>query len=198
MTALGQLGAQVKTVQKGKEIGGVKKQAAQIEAETGNGVISQILFDGRDLLCADPFHVVPKALTGKLLDGHRQEAAQHRFRIPGADLCFAGRGDTAVEGSQQEILTHGRTLVAAFGHVAIHGGDHIQGLGDGESGGGPAKFLKSNLGWLGTEKALPDAFSRTEIDGGDDFGLAVDALALAQIIVGLAAHDLLGEASHLR
>ena len=44
----------------------------------------------------------------------------------------------------------GRTLAAPFGDVAIDGGDHFESLGDGEDGGGTAKFLEGDLGGLGT------------------------------------------------
>jgi hypothetical protein len=49
---------------------------------------------------------------------------------------------------------------------------------------------------LGREEALTPAFGRAQVEGGDDFGLAVYGLALAQEVIGLAAHDFLGEARH--
>jgi hypothetical protein len=43
-------------------------------------------------------------------------------------------------------------LVAAFRHVAIDGGDHVQRLGDGESGGGTTEFLKGDFGGRGRRR----------------------------------------------
>src|SRR5437870_10223611 len=140
MAALRQLGAQVETVQEGKEVGGVKHEAAQIQAETKDGALGQILFNSGNWFGLDPFHVVPETLTAKLVGREGQEAAQRGFAVPGSDAGFAGRRETTVEGSEQKILADGRTLGAAFGDVAIDDGDHIQGLGHGESGGGTAEF----------------------------------------------------------
>jgi len=47
-------------------------------------------------------------------------------------------------------------------------------------------------------EAVQEALRRAEVDGGDDLGLAVHALGLAQVVVGSAADDLLGEAGHRR
>src|SRR6202021_1009385 len=134
MTALRQFGAIVEAVQKGEEIGG-----------------------------ADPLHVVPESLTGELIGSQWQEACQHQLLIPGADLRFACRRDTTVQGSQQKILPDRRALVTAFGYVAIHGSDHIQSLGDGVGCDRAAKFPYRDFFDLGTEEALLNALGRTEI-----------------------------------
>src|SRR5258707_5253753 len=107
--------------------------------------MGQILFDGGDLLGTDPFHVVPKALTGELASSQRQEAAQHGFAIPVGDLCFAGGRQAAVEGGQQKILANGRSLGSVLGDVVIDGGDHIESLGVVEIRGGTDKFLYSDV-----------------------------------------------------
>jgi hypothetical protein len=82
MTALRQFGAIVEAVQKGEEIGG-----------------------------ADPLHVVPESLTSELIGSQWQEACQHRLLIPGADLRFACRRDTTVQGSQQKLLPDRRCRI---------------------------------------------------------------------------------------
>jgi hypothetical protein len=150
MAALRQLGTQVETVQEGKEVGGVKQQTAQIQAETGNGGVGQILFDGGHLFATDPLHVVPKTLTGQLCGGEGQQAAQRGFAVPAGDSCFAGGGETTVESRQQKIVADGRTLVAPFGDVAVNGRDHVQSLGDREDRSRPAKFLKGDFSGLRT------------------------------------------------
>ena len=40
-------------------------------------------------------------------------------------------------------------------------------------------------------------FDLAEIDGAGDFGLAVDALAVAGVVIGVAVDDLGGEAWHI-
>src|SRR5437879_13307165 len=63
MAALRQLGAQVETVQEGKEVGGVKHEAAQIQAETKDGALGKILFNSGNWFGLDQFHVVTEKLT---------------------------------------------------------------------------------------------------------------------------------------
>jgi hypothetical protein len=65
-----------------------------------------------------------------------------------------------------------------------------------ENGSRTAKFLKSDFGGLGAKETVLDALGGAQVDGGNDFGLAVDALALAQVVVRLAAEDLLGQTRH--
>src|SRR5438270_11223002 len=57
MAALWQLCPQVETVQEDEELGGVKEQAAEIQAETDKGGMGQIRFDGREVLETEPLHV---------------------------------------------------------------------------------------------------------------------------------------------
>jgi hypothetical protein len=171
MTALRQLGPLVEAVQRGEKIGGVKEQTIQIEAEAGNGILGQFLFEGSDLIAAELLHVVPESLTGELTGSQRQRACQHRLLIPGADLRFALRRDTTVQGSQRKILPDRRSLVTAFGDVAIHGSDNIHSLGNGVGCGRAAKFPYRDFVDLGTEEALLDALCETEIDGAKILGL---------------------------
>ena len=81
--------------------------------------------------------------------------------------------------------------------MTVNGGDDLESLGDGEKSGRSAKFPKGEMGRFGTQEAVEDGLRCTQIDSGDDLGLTVHALALAQIIVGLAAQDLFGEAWHV-
>ena len=87
--------------------------------------------------------------------------------------------------------------MTALRYVAIHGSDNIQSLGDGVGCDRPAKFPYRDFFDLGTEEALFDALRGTEIDGPDDFRLAVHPLGLAQVVVRLTVHDLFGEARHI-
>jgi hypothetical protein len=56
--------------------------------------------------------------------------------------------------------------------------------------------MDGDLGWFWAHQAIEDALRRAEVDGGNNLGLALDALAFAQVVVGFAADDLLGEAWH--
>ena len=50
--------------------------------------------------------------------------------------------------------------------------------------------------WAALGDVAVDVVGATEVDLADDFGLAVDALGLAGVVVGVAADDLLDEAGH--
>ena len=150
----------------------------------------QILLDGRHLLGGDAFHVVPKSLTGKLRQGQGQEARQDGLLIPVSHLSLTTGSDTAVEGGEEQVVADRGPLGTSLGDVTINGGNDLESLGDGEKGGRSAKFPECKLGRFGTQEAVEDGLGCPQINGGDDLGLTVHALALAQIVVGLAAQDL--------
>jgi hypothetical protein len=80
--------------------------------------------------------------------------------------------------------------------MPIHGGEQIDGLSHIPHGSGSAEFIDSDLGRFGAHQAIQDALRRAEVDGRNNLWLAVDTLAFAQVVVGFAANDLLGEARH--
>ena len=56
--------------------------------------------------------------------------------------------------------------------------------------------LRGRLGGIWSAEAADDVLDGTEILLEDDLGLAVDPLALAQVVVGMAPDDLLRQARH--
>ena len=112
--------------------------------------------------------------------------------VPVGELEFAGGGDGAVDGGQQQVLSDGEALVALDREEGINQSDKIEALGDieqrgdiGESGDLGFERLPGVLG--GGDQIVDFA----EIDLADDLGLAIDALAVAGIVIGVAA-DYLG------
>jgi hypothetical protein len=111
--------------------------------------------------------------------------------------------DGAIEGGEEEILADGESLVA-FGEVAVDQGDQVDLLGQIEKGRDIAK--SRNIDGLGLGSLVvvllgsggDEGLRGAEIEGPDDLRLAVDALALAGVVVGMAVNDLCREASHRR
>ncbi len=89
--------------------------------------------------------------------------------------------------------------LAALGDVAVDDSGELQAPGEVEEGGDDAEVADGGLGSGGGGGELEfgdDVVGATEVDLADDFGLAVDALGLAGVVVGVAADDLLDEAGH--
>jgi hypothetical protein len=63
--------------------------------------------------------------------------------------ALLGRRKTTVQCSEEEILADGSALSPAFGDVAVDGGNHIERLGHGKTGGGTGKLINGDLGGLG-------------------------------------------------
>jgi len=196
MTPLGECGPVVEGVDEGEKVGGIKDQTTQIEAKARDRGGSDLSFDEYDGLWVDPLHVVPKPLTTQLRGLDADQSGKDGLLIPVADLGLASGGDTAVEGSQKEVLPYGGTLGAAFGDIPVNGSDDIELLGHVESGDHSAKF--SDDGFLG----IWAGESEDQLLGGsdvllpDDLGFAVDASAFAQIVIGSAADKFFSEARH--
>src|ERR1017187_9846726 len=91
-------------------------------------------------------------------------------------------------------------LMALGGEGGIEQRDQIQTLGDVEQGGGIGESghlgferLGRLLGAFGSGYQVVDL---AEVDLADNFGFAVDALAIAGVVIGVAADFLGGEARH--
>jgi len=196
VASLGKDSAVVKAVNEGKKIGGIKEQASQIEAKTRDGGGGDLLFDGPDDLFVNPIHIIPKPLTAQLRGLDTDQAGEDGFFIPLSDLGLASGGDTAIKDSDEEVLTDRGALSASFGDMAIDGRNDIELLSHVESGDdGPEfpddPFLRIRLGesedqlLRGADVLLPD-----------DFGFAVDASALAQVVIGISPNELFSETCH--
>ena len=83
--------------------------------------------------------------------------------------------------------------------MAVDDLGEAQAAGEVEEGGDGAEVTDGGLGLGGGGGLLEfgdDVVGATEVDLADDFGLAVDPLRLAGVIVGVATDDLFDEADH--
>src|ERR1017187_9181128 len=98
------------------------------------------------------------------------------------------------------LLVGDTARLALGGEDGIEQRDQIQTLGDVEQGGGIGESghlgferLGRLLGAFGSGYQVVDL---AEVDLADNFGFAVDALAIAGVVIGVAADFLGGEARH--
>jgi hypothetical protein len=79
--------------------------------------------------------------------------------------------------------------------------DQIEALGDIEEGGDIAEGSDLGMeGWgrlAGFLGSGDEVLQLAEVDGANDFGLAVHALCVAGVVVGMAVDDLRGQAWHI-
>ncbi len=116
----------------------------------------------------------------------------------GLDGGFGAGVEAAVEDGDEQVGADGGAW-AALGDVAVDDSGELQAPGEVEEGGDGAEVADGGLGSGGGGGELEfgdDVVGATEVDLADDFGLAVDALGLAGVVVGVAADDLLDETGH--
>jgi hypothetical protein len=101
-----------------------------------------------------------------------------------------------VAGGQHQILADGEALVA-LGQLGVDELDQVQLLGLVPEGGDIAEAGGAGAPWgdgfLGGGDGLEDMLEGAEAGGFDDFRFAVDALALAGVVVGAAVDGFGGE-----
>jgi len=194
-------GAEIEAIDEGEEIGRIEEQVAQIEAELGHGFCTDVAFNRVDGGLVDTIHVVPETLARQLCRTEVQQTRQDGRVEPGPDAGLAPGGDAAVEHGDEQVLADRGPLRALLGHVAVDGADQVEPLGHGQTSGRGAKFandglLRGGVGRRVRREAASKVFGGPEILLPDDRGLAVDALALPQVVVGLAMDELLRKARH--
>ena len=188
-------------VDEGEEVGAVVGQRAQRQLELVNEALRQFAFDGLDVALGDPLEVIPEGLAGELPGGGREQAGEDGLAIPVGELEFTGGVNRAIEGGEEEILTDGEPLVP-FGEVAVEEFDEPEVLsevveGDNVAKGGDGHRVGLwHLGLLFFEDGDEEILRGAKVDGADDFGLAVNALAFTGVVIGLAVNDLGGKAGH--
>jgi len=126
VASLGKRGSVVEAVDEGKEVSGIKEQASQIETESGDRGGGDLLLDGDDSRFVNPLHIIPKSLAAQLRGLDADQTREDGFLIPVTDLGLTSRGDAAVEGGDEEVLTYRGALGAPFGNVAINGSGDIE------------------------------------------------------------------------
>jgi len=192
LAALREVYPVVETVDEGEEVCGVKKETPQIQAEVGNRCGGNVSFNLADGLFVDAIHVVPKALATQLRALDPEEAGQDGVVIPCSDLRLAVREDAPVEASDQEVFAHGWSLGSPLGDMSVDRGHGIELLGYVEGGDQGAKFTDDDLLGLRSREATDQLLRGADVFLPDDLRLAVNALALPEVVVGSTADHLLG------
>ena len=199
MAALGQRGALVEGVDVGEEVGGVEQDAAGVEAELALHGGDEVAFDGGNSLGLDAVHVVPEALGGELGGAEGEQAMEGGGVEPAGERGPGAGGEAAVEDGGEEVGADGRAGTA-LGDVAVDDAGEVEAAGEGEQGGAAAELAHDGVQWLGGRVSvlefLSDGIGAAEVGLGNDLGLAVDALADAHVVVGVAVDDFLDEAGH--
>ena len=97
-------------------------------------------------------------------------------------------------------MADGEALVALGRENGIEQLDQIQTLSDVEQGGGIGKSgdhgFEGLRGLAGVLDGGDEIVDSAEVDLADDLGLAIDALAIASVVVGMAANRFWGEARY--
>ncbi len=200
VAALSQLGALVEGIEVGEEVGGVKQHLAQVETELAGHGGNDVAFHGGEGGDGDAVHLVPEALAGELVGAQGEQAAQGGGVEPAGEAGLGAGGEAAVEDGGEQVGADGGAG-AALGEMTVDVLDELQAAGEGEQSGRGTEFTHDRLQRLGGggsgAEFLDDLVGATEIGLGDDLGLAVDALADAGVVVGVAPDDLLDEAGHI-
>jgi len=187
----------VEAVNEGKKVGGIKKQAPQIEAKARDGRGGDLPFDIHDGLFVDPLHVIPKPLATELRSLDADQPWEDGFLIPISDLGFASGGNTAVEGSDQEVLTDCGTLSPTFGYMAVNSSDDVELLGYVEGSDQGAKLPDDGLLRIWAGESEDQLLGVTDVFLPDDLGFTVDASTLTEVVIGFTADEFFSEAGHL-
>ena len=184
----------------GEEIGAVVDQGAEIQLKPLDEALGDLFFAFEDVIGGDQIHMVPEALGRQRGRIGGQQTSQDRLAVPVSKLHFAGGGHRTVEGSQEQILPEGEALVAFGRKDGIEQLDEIQSLSNVEKRGDITE--SGDLGFEGLGRLLgplggsDEVVDFAEVDLADDFGLAVDALTIAGVVIGVTADNLGGEARH--
>lgn len=194
--SLGKRGPVVEAVDERKKVRGVKEQTPQIETKSRDGSGRNFLFDGNDRLIINPFHIVPKSLAAQLRGLDPDKTREDGSLVPVTDLGLTSRGDTAIEGSDKEVLPNRGALGAAFGDIAVNRRDDIELLSHMEGGHQGAELADDGFLGMRVGESQGQLLRGTDVFLPDDFGFAVDASAFSEIVIRFAADEFFGKASH--
>jgi len=145
--------------------------------------------------------VIPEVLRGQPCGIGGEQTSESGLPIPIGELEFAGGGDGAIDGGEQEVLAAGESLVALEGKNRIQQGDEIESLSDVKEGGDIAEGSDIAMEGLGRLAGLlnggDEILEFAEVEGADDLGFAVYALRVAGIVVGMSVDHLEGQTRHI-
>ncbi len=192
MASLRKRGPVVEAVDERKKVRGIKDQALQIETKAGDRGGGDFLFDGEDGRFMHPLHIVPKPLTAQLRGLDADQAREDGFFIPVTDLGLTSRGDTAVEGSNEEVLTYRGALGAAFGDMAVNGRGDIELLSHMEGGHQGTKLADDRFLRIRAGESEDQLLRGADVFLPDDLGFAVNASALAEVVIRFPGDKFLG------
>jgi len=193
---LGKGGPVVEAVDEGKKVRSIKEQASQIETKAGDRGGGDFLFNGDDSPFINPFHIVPKSLAAQLRGLEADQAREDGLLIPVTDLGLTSRGDTAIEGSDEEVLAYRGALGTSFGDMAINGSGDIELLSHVESGYQGTEFTDNRFLGIRVGESEDHLLRGANVFLPDDFGFAVDASAFAEVVIRFTVDEFFGEAGH--
>jgi len=196
VASLGKRGPVVETVDERKKVRGIKEHTPQIQTKAGDSSGRDFLFDGNDRLFINPFHIVPKSLAAQLRGLDPDQTREDGSLVPVSHLGLASRGDTAVEGSDEEILPNRVTLGAAFGDMAVNRRDDIELLSHMEGGHQGAELADDGVLGMRVGESQGQLLRGTDVFLPADFGFAVNASALPEIVIRFTADEFFGKACH--
>ncbi len=185
---------------KGKEVGGIKSEAAQVEMVGGDEAAVQSEFDGANLRFAQVAHMIPKSLAGQLARLGRAEPAQDGFSVPCRQRALALWTYGAVDGGQREVLAYRKSLIP-FRDVGIDNLKEMNLFDDAPDRRNRAKIGDGDPPYGGRTPELFDGghnvLVSAEVDGARDLGPAVDPAAFTSVVVRMPADNLFGETCHV-
>ena len=198
VAALGEGGTGVEGIDEGEEVGGVEQHAPRVDIELAHQAGDEVALDRLDGLARDAVHVVPEALAAELARLDVEQAVEDGVVEPLGDAGLGTGGDAPVEGGDQQVGADGGAG-AALGDMAVDVLDEAQALGEAEECGDGAELAHEGGRGLGVGVAAhggEDVVGSAEVFLPDDLGFAVDALALAGVVVGFAADGFFDDADH--
>ena len=141
--------------------------------------------------------MIPEALAAQKIARDREEPTQDGGLIPLGHCCLAGRCNAAVDRGKSYVGADADAL-GSFPGVAIDGRDQLELLCQVIQGGGCRKVGQDDLFGFGDLRrgshGRGDVFGLAKVLLPNDLRLAIDALTLAGIPIGVSADAFLVQA----
>lgn len=186
---------------KSKEVGGIKRETAQVKLVDSYHPAAKIDLDSTDLFPTQAAHMIPKPLAGQLAGLGRTQASEDGISVPSRQGTFTLRAGGAVDGGQRDVLAYGKSLFP-FRDVGIYNLRELEFFDDTPNRSDRAEFGDSDLLYRRRTPGLCDSghnvFHPTEVNRARDSGSAIDPAAFPGIIVRMSTNNLFCEACHVR
>lgn len=178
----------IEGIDEGKKVGGVVREAAEVQTEFGQQMFRQIGFNTLNSVGINSLHVVPETLAGQQLGWRRTESCQRGAGIPLGKGALAFGCRAAIDGCQGEVLTDGKPLFS-FGQMLIDDLHETQALGHRPSSGHSTEAEHSNLlGFYGSAMEFDgrdDVVGRAEVFLHRQARFAIDAPGLNSVVISM-------------